>query len=398
MSEKLWQKGYEIDKLVEGFTVGRDYIVDMALIRYDIVASTAHAKMLLKMGYITQEEFHGIGSALEELSDLIEQGKFQIKPEEEDCHTAIENFLVQKLGDTGKKIHTARSRNDQVLTALRMLYKDQLKQIKEAVEDLMKAVGNFSKRYAKVTFAGFTHTRKAMPTNFRSWATALRDALKDDLKLLSVVYELIDQSPLGTGAGYGLPIPTDRKLTAKELGFKKIQRNPIYTQLSRGKFEYLILHLLSQITYDLNRFASDIIFFSLPDIGYIELPKELCTGSSIMPQKLNPDPLELIRAYHSVIVSRMIECSMITSNLITGYHRDLQLLKEIVIDSFQDVKDLLAVMKKVFEKLRINRISCFNSLTDEVLATQRVYELVKQGVPFRDAYRLIAKELGGGEK
>ncbi|MEJ5229730.1 MAG: argininosuccinate lyase [Pseudothermotoga sp.] len=398
MSEKLWQKGYEIDKLIERFTVGRDYIVDMALIRYDIIASATHAKMLLKMGYITQEEFDEIRGALKELSDLIDQGKFHIKPEEEDCHTAIENFLVQKLGDSGKKIHTARSRNDQVLTALRIFYKDQLKQIEKSVGDLIKTIKNFSAKYGKVTFAGFTHTRKAMPTNFRTWAAALCDALRDDLRLLSVVYELIDQSPLGTGAGYGLPIPVDRKLTAQELGFKRVQQNPIYTQLSRGKFEYMILHLLSQITYDLNRFASDIIFFSLPDIGYIELPKELCTGSSIMPQKLNPDPLELIRAYHSVIVSRMIQCAMTTSNLITGYHRDLQLLKEILINSFQDVKDLLTVMEKIFEKLRVNKINCSSSLTDDVLATQKVYELVKQGVPFRDAYKLIAKELGGDEK
>lgn len=261
MSEKLWQKGYELDQSVEKFTVGKDYISDMALIKYDIRASVAHAKMLSKMGYITQEEFERLKNALEELLLLIEQGKFQIKQEDEDCHTAIENFLVQRLGETGKKIHTARSRNDQVLAALRLYYKDQIEQIQELVKELIKATNDFSKKYGKITFAGFTHTRKAMPTNFGLWSTALRDALKDDLKILSTVYSLIDQSPLGTGAGYGIPIPIDRKLVAKELRFRKIQQNPIYTQLSRGKFEYLLLHSLSQISYDLNRFSSDIIFF-----------------------------------------------------------------------------------------------------------------------------------------
>lgn len=398
MSEKLWQKGYELDQLIEKFTVGKDYITDMKLIKYDVIASIAHAKMLSKMGYITEEEFEQIKTVLEELLVLTEQGKFQIKQEDEDCHTAIENFLVQKLGEIGKKIHTARSRNDQVLTALRLYYKDQIKEIQKLVIELIKATNSFSRKYGKVSFAGFTHTRKAMPTNFHTWSTALRDALKDDLRILKIVYELIDQSPLGTGAGYGIPIPIDREFTAKELGFEKIQQNPIYTQLSRGKFEYLILHSLSQISYDLNRFASEIIFFSLPDIGYIKIPKQLCTGSSIMPQKLNPDALELVRAYHNKIFSKTVECAMICSNLITGYHRDLQLLKEAVMEGFQITKDLLVVMRKVFEKLQVNKESCLKSLTEEVMATQKVYELVSRGIPFRDAYRKIAMQFGGDEK
>ncbi|WP_041083490.1 argininosuccinate lyase [Thermotoga profunda] len=398
MSEKLWQKGYELDRFVEKFTVGKDYIVDVKLINYDIVASIVHAKMLSKMGYITHEEFKQIESVLKELADLVKKGSFQIKQEDEDCHTAIENFLIQKLGDTGKKIHTARSRNDQILTALRLFYKDQLKEIQELTEKLIKATENFSKKYGKVSFAGFTHTRKAMPTDFHTWSMALHDALKDDLSILKMTYRLIDQSPLGTGAGYGIPILVDREFIARELGFKKIQQNPIYTQLSRGKFEYLILHSLSQISYDLNRFASEIVFFSLPEIGYIVLPKELCTGSSIMPQKLNPDPLELVRAYHNRIVSKMIECVTIPSNLITGYHRDLQLLKETMIEGFQIVKDIIVVMQIVFEKLQVDENRCSKSLTDDVMATHKVYELVKQGVPFRDAYKKIAQKFGGDEK
>lgn len=398
MPEKLWHKDYELDQVIERFTVGKDYITDMELIKYDIIASMAHAKMLSKMRYITQQEFEQLKDALEELLVLVEQRKFQINQEDEDCHTAIENFLVQKLGETGKKIHTARSRNDQVLTALRLYYKNQLREIQKLVEELIKATIDFSKKYGKITFAGFTHTRKAMPTDFRSWSTALHDALKDDLKILKIAYELIDQCPLGTGAGYGIPIPIDREVTAKELGFKRIQQNPIYTQLSRGKFEYLILHTLSQISYDLNRFSSDIIFFSLPEIGYLKIPKELCTGSSIMPQKLNPDPLELVRAYHNRILSKTVECTMICTNLITGYHRDFQLLKEIVMESFQILKDLLSVMKRILERLQVDKENCSKSLTKEVMATHRAYELVKEGVPFRDAYRQIAAEYGGDEK
>lgn len=398
MAEKLWQKDYKLDPVVEQFTIGNDYIIDMKLIKYDIMASIIHAKMLLKMGYIAQDEFEKLKGTLEELLVLVEQKKFQVKEQDEDCHTAIENYLTQKLGDTGKKIHTARSRNDQVLTALRLLYKDELGQIEKLIDELRKAIGRFSKKYGQVKFAGFTHTRKAMPTDFRTWAMALNDALKDDLRILKTVRQLVDQSPLGTGAGYGVPIQIDRKFTAEELGFGKVQENPIYTQLSRGKFEYLLLHCLSQISYDLNRFASDMILFSLKDLGYLILPKELCTGSSIMPHKLNPDVLELVRAYHSRNLSRMVECAMNTLNLITGYHRDLQLLKETVIGSFQDTKNILRVMKVVFEKIQVNKKACSESLTDEVLATHKVYELVNQGVPFRDAYKTIAQQLGGDEK
>jgi argininosuccinate lyase len=224
---------------------------------------------------------------------------------------------------------------------------------------------------------------------------ALYDALDDDLKILRLVFELIDRSPLGTGAGYGVPAKIDRRFTAQKLGFKSIQKNPIHAQLSRGKYELFLLHSLSQISFDLNRFASDIIFFSLAEIGYLSLPRELCTGSSIMPQKLNPDPLELVRAYHNRIVAKQMECAMITSNLITGYHRDFQLLKETVLEAFEIVEQLLLVMKLIFETLEVNEEKCRASLTKEVLATAKVYELVERGIPFRDAYRIVAEELGG---
>ncbi|ACR78821.1 MULTISPECIES: argininosuccinate lyase [Kosmotoga] len=398
MSIKLWEKGYEVDPIIEAFTIGNDYKTDMRLIKYDIKASMAHAEMLCKMGYLSRKELKEIKKALEELLALVNNGKFVIKPEDEDCHTAIENFLTQKIGEAGKKIHTARSRNDQVLTALRLFYKDELENIVQLIKLLQKAIEDFSTKYGHVQFAGFTHTRKAMPTDFKTWSEALYDSLEDDLKLLKTAYEIIDQSPLGTGAGYGIPIEIDREYTANELAFSRIQKNPIYSQNSRGKFDYLILHVLSQISYDLNRVSSDIIFFSLPEVGYMDLPKELCTGSSIMPQKLNPDPLELVRGYHNRIVSRMMESVITSSNLISGYHRDFQLLKESVIECFDVAKTLLKVMKIVFERLSVNKENCEKSITEEVLATQKVYEMVKKGTPFRDAYRKIAQSYGGEKK
>lgn len=398
MSIKLWEKGYEVDPIIEAFTIGNDYKTDMRLIKYDIKASMAHAEMLCKMGYLSRKELKEIKKALEELLALVNNGKFVIKPEDEDCHTAIENFLTQKIGEAGKKIHTARSRNDQVLTALRLFYKDELENIVQLIKLLQKAIEDFSTKYGHVQFAGFTHTRKAMPTDFKTWGEALYDSLEDDLKLLKTAYEIIDQSPLGTGAGYGIPIEIDREYTANELAFSRIQKNPIYSQNSRGKFDYLILHVLSQISYDLNRVSSDIIFFSLPEVGYLDLPKELCTGSSIMPQKLNPDPLELVRGYHNRIVSRMMESVITSSNLISGYHRDFQLLKESVIECFDVAKTLLKVMKIVFERLSVNKENCEKGITEEVLATQKVYEMVKKGTPFRDAYRKIAQSYGGEKK
>lgn len=398
MSEKLWEKGYKVNELVEKFTVGEDYQTDMKLISYDIEASLVHAEMLKKMGYLTDEEFEKIKKGLGKLSKLLKTGEFAIKPEDEDSHTAIENFLISEIGETGKKIHTARSRNDQILTALRLFYKSKLKNIENLIRRLQNGVRKFSEKYGNVEFAAFTHTRKAMPTTFKTWGYALIDALDDDLKLLKTTYEIIDQSPLGTGAGYGIPIDIDRKFTAKKLGFSRIQHNPIYSQNSRGKFDYLIIHSLSQISYDLNRFASDIIFFSIPDIGYLIIPRELCTGSSIMPHKLNPDPLELVRAYHHRIVSNLLECVMTSSNLISGYHRDFQLNKKKAIESFEIIEQILVIMELVFEKLEVDERKCHASLSEEVLSTRKVYELVKRGIPFRDAYKQIATEFMRGEK
>ena len=387
---KLWDKGYDVDSFVERFTAGEDYILDMRILPHDIKATKVHAEVLHRAGILSDEELSKIKSALDELLKLYEEGRVEIRIEDEDCHTVIENFLTEKLGEIGKKIHTARSRNDQVLTALRLYYREVLKDISEAVKNLIGSVKNFSKKYGKIQFPGFTHTRKAMPTDFKTWSGAFVDSLKDDLKLLKSVMDITDQSPLGTGAGYGVPLNIDREYSAKKLGFKKLQKNPIYTQNSRGKFEGMMIHALSQISLDLNRFSTDIIFLSF--LGILKLDMSITTGSSIMPQKKNPDVLELIRGYHHRVLSNETFVMSIVSNMIMGYHRDYQLLKKAVFETFDILLDMIRAMDIVFKKMSVDKKAASEMMDDEIFATNRVYELVKKGVPFREAYRIVAEK------
>ena len=389
---KLWQKNYKLNKDVEKFTVGQDYILDQHLVKYDCLASIAHAQMLGKIGLLKKSEVKKLIKSLQEIISLDAKGKFKILPEQEDCHTAIENYLTKKLGILGQKIHTARSRNDQVLVALRLYYKDNLKICNGLSEKFIISLQNFSKFYGKIEFPGYTHTRKAMPSSIKMWTESFIDSMQDNLKSLAYVEDLIDQSPLGTAAGYGLPLKIDRNFTAKILGFKKFQQNPIYTQNSRGKFESAILHALAQIMFDMNKISSDLIIFSMTEFGYFELPKEFCTGSSIMPQKKNPDVLELLRAKYHIIVSYEAQIRSITSNLISGYNRDFQLLKEPVFKSFSIASESLFILAEVFKNLEVNQEKCKNALSSELYATAEVYKLVEKGMSFREAYREIAKK------
>src|SRR3989338_5373419 len=389
---KLWQKNYKLNKDVEKFTVGQDYILDQQLVKYDCLASTAHAQMLGKIGLLKSTEVKKLSKSLQEIISLDAKGKFKILPEQEDCHTAIENYLTKKLGILGEKIHTARSRNDQVLVALRLYYKDNLKICNELCEKFISSLRNFSKLYGKIKFPGYTHTRKAMPSSIKMLAESFIDSMQDNLKSLAYAEDLIDQSPLGTAAGYGLPIRIERNFTAKNLSFKKVQQNPIYAQNSRGKFESAILHALAQIMFDANKISSDLIMFSMSEFGYFELPKEFRTGSSIMPQKKNPDVLELLRAKYNTVVSCELRVKGITSNLISGYHRDLQLLKEPVFKTFEIVSESLYMLAEIFKNLKVNQKKCENGLTSELYATAEVYNLVEKGMSFREAYREVSKK------
>ncbi|MDA2922989.1 lyase family protein, partial [Patescibacteria group bacterium AH-259-L07] len=330
-----------------------------------------------------------------ELKHIIERakyGEFTILKEHEDCHTAIENHLTKTLGDVGKKIHTARSRNDQVLAALRLYYKEELHNCRILINELDKAITHFVKTYGNIKFPGYTHTRKAMPSSISMWGNSFIDSMEDNKKVLDIVLELIDQSPLGACAGYGVPLTIDKDYTANLLGFKKVQENPIYTQNSRGKFESTILHACSQIMLDLNKIATDLIIFSMPEFGYFEIPKEFCTGSSIMPHKKNPDVLELVRAKYHVVVSYEFQIKSVIGNHLSGYNRDLQLLKEPIIKAFEITKDSLSVTSLVFSELKVSKENCKKAMTQDLYAAEKVYELVKQGIPFRKAYQIIAKK------
>jgi argininosuccinate lyase len=390
---KLWEKGQKINDQVFDFTVGDDYITDLHLVKYDCMASIAHAKMLGKINILKNGEVEKLIDGLNEIINLVETNNFEILKEHEDCHTAIENYLTDKLGELGKKIHTARSRNDQVLTALRLYYRDQGKEILSLMGNLKKSISAFVKKTGDVKIPGYTHMQKAMPSSIELWGNAFVDSMEDNKRLLNAVLEIIDQSPLGTAAGYGVPLEIDRNYAAKELGFSRIQENPIYTQNSRGKFESSLLHALSQIMFDLNKIATDLILFSMPEFGFFELPVDFCTGSSIMPQKKNPDVLELLRAKYHVIVSCEFQLKNIISNLISGYNRDLQLTKAPVIKACSITRESLAIGAVLFDHLFINKDKCLAAMSNELYATEKVYELVKQGIPFRDAYQQIARKM-----
>ncbi|MFP4547865.1 MAG: argininosuccinate lyase [Fidelibacterota bacterium] len=393
---KLWKKSFVPDEQVEDYTVGDDYLLDHKLVKYDCRASIAHAKMLSKMGILNEKETSAIIQELENIIILNESGQFIITKSDEDCHTAIENHLTKMLGDAGKKIHTARSRNDQVLTALRLYYRDEIKDLQALVDEFMQTLSKKARKFENVKIPGFTHTRKAMVTSVDTWMLAFRDSMADNLKFTKTVNELISQSPLGTGAGYGIPLNLDREMTAELLGFQKVQENPIYTQNSRGKFESVILALLSYIMFDLNKLSSDLILFTMPGLNFFELPDEFTTGSSIMPQKKNPDVLELVRGnYHKVLSLEMRVKSMM-SNLIMGYHRDFQLFKEAVIEAITVTEKGLSITTHVVQSLKINHSICEKHIDNEVSATERVYKLVEEGIPFRDAYQIISKEYHNG--
>ncbi|MEA1882427.1 MAG: argininosuccinate lyase [Candidatus Marinimicrobia bacterium] len=394
---KLWDKGIELNAAIEAFTVGKDLELDLTLVPYDCRASMAHAKMLGKMGYLKADEVLQLVAALDQIVHLYEKEDFQIEGSQEDCHTAIEDYLVEQLGEIGQKIHIARSRNDQVLTALRLYYKDELSHVKILAAQWIDTLEQLANDNQNIEFPGYTHMRKAMPSSISMWAGAYVDSIKDDLKILEVVEILINQSPLGSAAGYGVPIEIDRNMTAKELGFAKMQENPIYCQLSRGKFELSLLHGLCQVMLSINRMASDLILYSMTEFGYISLPEKFCTGSSIMPQKKNPDVLELLRGSYHIMLGYETQVKTLTANLISGYNRDIQLSKEPVMRGIKLVKDCLGISAAVVSGLKVIKDKCRAAMTDELYATEKAYKMVKEGIPFREAYRRVAESLRDGE-
>ncbi|MFH1246764.1 MAG: argininosuccinate lyase, partial [Candidatus Micrarchaeota archaeon] len=331
---------------------------------------------------------------LNEIVALNKKGDFTISKEDEDCHTAIENYLTKKYGDVGKKIHTGRSRNDQVLTALRLYEKHELLEIKKLMIEFQNALQTVIKKQGKVKMPGYTHMQRAMPTNVATWLGSFQDAISDDLKLINIALELVDSSPLGTAAGFGVPaLDIDRKFTAKQLNFAKVMDNPMYAQLSRGKLESTVMHALTNTMLTLNKLATDLVLFSTVEFSLVQLPEKMCTGSSIMPQKKNPDVLELVRGKYHIVLAEEFKVKSIIANLPSGYNRDLQLTKEPLFTSIGTTKQCLEIMASLVKQIKINEKNCTSSLTAGLFATEEAYKLVKKGVPFREAYKKVARLL-----
>ena len=389
---KLWQKNYNLDKEIEKFTVGNDYLLDLNLLKYDVYGSIAHAMMLNKIGILNKGELIKLKKALIEILRLNEKNKFEISQEDEDAHTAIENYLIRKLGNIGKKIHTARSRNDQVLVDIRLYSKENLLDVKRLALNLISSLADLAEKYKEVPMPGYTHSRKAMPSSVGLYFGSFAESLIDDLKILENAYELNDQCPLGSGAGYGIPLDVDRQLVADLLGFKKVQNNSLYVQNSRGKFESAIIFALSAVMNDLSRLANDMILFSMDEFGFFKLPDEFCTGSSIMPQKKNPDVFELSRAKAAKVDSNLYLAKSIISKLQSGYNRDLQLTKEPLIESFEITTATLKIFNLMVQNIQVDKEKCIEACTQELFAAEHAYGLVKNGIPFRDAYKKISEQ------
>ena len=388
---KLWNKGYSLNKEIEKFTVGNDFLIDKGLVRYDVFGSIAHAMMLGKMGIFSDSDLEKIRKALVEILRLSEKNEFQISIEDEDVHTAIENFLTKKLGNLGKKIHTARSRNDQILVDMRLYSKERLLEVQKSVLGLASALAEAAEKNKQIPMPGYTHSRKAMPSSIGLYFGSFAESLIDDLELIEEAYEINDQCPLGSGAGYGLSLNVDRQLVSGLLGFEKVQNNVLYVQNSRGKFESICIFALSAVMSDLARLANDLIIFSMSEFGFFELPDELCTGSSIMPQKKNPDVFELARAKAAKVDSNLFLVKSLLNKLPSGYNRDLQLTKEPLMESFDITLATLRIFGIVIKEIKVNREKCVEACSQEIFATEKAYELVKKGVPFRTAYQKAAK-------
>ena len=394
---KLWDKGFSIDKQIENFTVGNDREIDMHIAKYDVQASLAHAIMLESINIISADELKDLKRGLQELANDIENRTFIIEPSFEDVHSKIEWELTNKLGEVGKKIHTARSRNDQVLVALHLYYKENLANINDKVKTLFDTLINLADTHKDSLLPGYTHLQVAMPSSFGLWFSAYAELLIDDVYLLNAVSKVVDQNPLGSAAGYGSSFPIDRELTTKELDFASMKYNVVAAQLSRGKSERSIASALGGLCNTMSRFAMDVCLYMSQNFNFISFPDELTTGSSIMPHKKNPDVFELIRGKCNKIQALNTEMVLITNNLPTGYHRDYQLLKENIINAFEDVKEILDILNYSIQQVIVKDIDLNDEKYQYLFTVDSINNLVIEGMPFREAYKKIGEQVEAGE-
>jgi argininosuccinate lyase len=393
---KLWDKGISIDKRIEQFTVGNDRELDLFLAKYDLIASMAHARMLGKIGLLKEEEVRSLIDGLESIASEVAQGSFVIEDTFEDVHSKIEYLLTSRLGDTGKKIHTARSRNDQVLVAMQLFLKEEINELKTAVKALFDLLISLASKYKSVLLPGYTHLQVAMPSSFGLWFSAYAESLVDDMYLLNAAYKTADQNPLGSAAGYGSSFPIDRKFTTDELGFRTMKFNVVAAQMGRGKVEKATAFGLSSTAATLSRLAMDICLYMSQNFNFISFPESLTTGSSIMPHKKNPDVFELIRARCNRLQSVPGQLALLTTNLPSGYHRDLQLVKEIILPALQDMKACLDIMVFSLREIRVSENILDDPKYDYLFSVETLNEFVKEGIPFRDAYRKMGDAIREG--
>jgi argininosuccinate lyase len=390
---KLWNKDYDVESLIEEFTVGQDYVLDRELVPADCLGSMAQGKVLAKIGILTQEEENKIHSVLCSIIQEHGEGKFTIDRSDEDCHTAIENRLVRDIGEAGKKIHTGRSRNDQVLTALRLYGRERTLEILDAGLRLVETLLDAAERYASLPMPGRTHMQFAMPSSVGLWAASWTENLLDDLDILKTAYDLCNRCPLGSAASYGTPLPLDRELAADLLGFSEVHNNVLAANNSRGKLDSVVLDALDQTGITLSKIAQDLILFSLPEFAYFSLPRELCTGSSIMPQKKNPDGLELTRAKAASLGAWALQIKSVIRSLPSGYNRDYQETKEPFLRGLKTSLILLRVMDLMISKLEVHPEAMKKAFSPDIYAADAAYEKVLQGMTFRDAYREVGLHL-----
>ena len=393
---KLWDKGFSTDKKIDVFTVGNDRELDLIIAKYDVIGNIAHAKMLHQIGVLTDDEIISLEKELNAIQKTIEEGTFTIEDSFEDVHSKVEHILTEKLGDTGKKIHTARSRNDQVLVDMHLYLKDELKEIKALTKGFFDLLLDLSNTYKAALLPGYTHLQVAMPSSFGMWFSAYAESLIDDIYFLNAAQKITDQNPLGSAAGYGSSFPINRKLTTELLEFETLKFNSVAAQMGRGKLEKSVSYAMSSVAGTLSKMSMDICLYMSQNFNFISFPDELTTGSSIMPHKKNPDVFELIRGKCNKLQALPVELTLISNNLPSGYHRDLQLLKEGIVPAIQTLKSCLEMITFSLDQIQVNK----NILDDDkylyLFSVEEVNKLVQNGTPVRDAYKIVGKNIADG--
>ena len=397
MAQKLWEKSVQVNKDIERFTVGRDRELDLYLAKYDVLGSMAHITMLESIGLLTSEELAQLLVALKEIYASAESGDFIIEDGVEDVHSQVELMLTRRLGDVGKKIHSGRSRNDQVLVDLKLFTRAELKEIAEAVEQLFYVLISQSERYKHVLMPGYTHLQIAMPSSFGLWFGAYAESLIDDMLFLQAAFKMCNRNPLGSAAGYGSSFPLNRTMTTNLLGFEAMNYNVVYAQMGRGKMERNVAFALASIAGTISKLAFDACMFSSQNFGFVKLPDDCTTGSSIMPHKKNPDVFELTRAKCNKLQSLPQQIMMIANNLPSGYFRDLQIIKEVFLPAFQELKDCLQMTTYIIKEITVNEHILDDDKYLYIFSVEEVNRLAREGMPFRDAYKKVGLDIEAGK-